>query len=135
MKIGMELPFTLDNKRINTYLKFDFWKVPFWTLEKVHFWFLKKTPQKIVFFMFRLWFSFKNNRRTNGLLVGIFENAKKNLINCQKRPKWRFWRSITFFCAFSKILTKRTFVHLLFLKLNQSQNTKNRNNLGFSSKT
>ena len=31
---------------------------------------------------------------------------------------------ITFFCAFSKIPTKRTFVCLLFLKLNQSRNSK-----------
>ena len=29
-----------------------------------------------------------------------------------------------FFCAFSKKPTKRTFVRLLFLKLNQKQNTK-----------
>ena len=50
--------------------------------------------------------------------------TKKSIINCQIRPKWHFWQSITFFCVFSKIPTKRTFVHLLFLKLNQSQNTK-----------
>ena len=30
----------------NTNLKFDILKVPFWTPEKVHFWFLKKTPKK-----------------------------------------------------------------------------------------
>ena len=47
---------------------------------------------------------------------------KKTVINRQKRPKWCFWQSITFLCAFSKILTKRAFVRLLFLKLNQSQN-------------
>ena len=42
-------------------------------------------------------FSFKINRRTNVILISIFKNAKKNVINCQKRPKWRFWRSRTFF--------------------------------------
>ena len=31
----------------------------------------------------------------------------------------------TFFCAFSKIPTKRKFVRLLFLKLNQFRNTRN----------
>ena len=40
-----------------------------------------------------------------------------------------------FFCAFSKILTKRTFVRLLFLKLIQSRNTKKKILEGFSSKT
>ena len=69
-------------------------------------------------------FSFWNNKHTNVILIKIFENAQKSVINRQKRPKWRFWRSITFFCAFSKIPTKRTFVRLLFLKLNQGRNTK-----------
>ena len=54
----------------------------------------------------------------------VLKTHKKTVMNRQKRPKWCFWRSITFFCAFSKIPTKRTFVHLLFLKLNQSRNTK-----------
>ena len=40
-----------------------------------------------------------------------------------------------FFCAFSKIPTKRTFVVLLFLKLYQSRNTKKNFWGGFSSKT
>ena len=44
--------------------------------------------------------------------------------NCPKLPKWCFWQLIAFFHAFSKIPTKRTFVLLLFLKLNQSWNTK-----------
>ena len=44
----------------------------------------------------------------------------KKVNNRQKRPKWRFLRLIAFFSAFSKMLTKRTFVRLLFLKLNQS---------------
>ena len=54
----------------------------------------------------------------------FFLTHQKTVINSQKQPKWRFWRSIILFCAFSKIPNKRTFVRLLFLKLNQSQNTK-----------
>ena len=69
-KIGMKLPFTLKSKCRNTNLKFDFKKVPLWTPKKVHFWFLKKIPQKIVFFVFR------HKKRTNLLLVGTFENAQ-----------------------------------------------------------
>ena len=47
MKIGMELPFTLNKKHANTNVKFNFLKVPFWTPEKVRFWFYKTTPQNI----------------------------------------------------------------------------------------
>ena len=122
MKIGKELPFTLKNKRRNTNLKIDLLKVPFWTPEKVHFWFSKKTPQKICFFVFWPWFSFKNNRRTNFLLVGSFENTQKKVIDRQKRHFGCFWRLITFFRAFSKILIKLTCVCLLFLKLKQKKN-------------
>ena len=45
MKIGMELPFTLKKRR-NTNLKIDFLKVPFWTPEKVCFWFFVENPPK-----------------------------------------------------------------------------------------
>ena len=85
----MKLPFTLKNKRRNTNLKFDFLKLPFWTTDKVHFWFLKKTPLKNVFFVFWLWFSFKNNRRTNVLLVVILKTHKKSYWP-SKTPFWLF---------------------------------------------
>ena len=102
-----------------------------------------KTHKQIFFFVFRLCFSFKNNRRTNVHLVSIFENTlKKSYLSktpfrpfLAKRPKWRFWWLIAFFSAFSKILTKRTFVHLLFSNLNQSPNTENKFFGVFSSKT
>ena len=68
-------------------------------------------------------FSFWKNRDTNVLLVSIFKNAWKKIINFQKWPEWRFWLLITFFSAFSKIPNKITIVCLLFLKLNQSRNT------------
>ena len=49
---------------------------------------------------------------------------EKKVINFQKWSKWRFWQLITFFGVFSKIPNKITIVCLLFLKLNQSWNTK-----------
>ena len=56
-------------------------------------------------------------------------------MNRQKQPKWRFCQSRTFFCAFSKLLTKRTFVRLLLLKLNLSRNTKKNKFWGIFFKT
>ena len=44
------------------------------------FWFLKKNPQSNFFFVFQLWFIFKNNKHTNVLLAGIFENELKKLL-------------------------------------------------------
>ena len=76
------------------------------------------------FFNFFLCFSFWNNRCKNVLLVSIFENAWKKVINFQKPQKWHFVGLITFFGAFSKLPNKITFVCLLFLKPNQSQNRK-----------
>ena len=66
---------------------------------------------QFLFFIF-FCFSFQNNRRTNKILVSIFEISQKIFINCQKPPKWHFWQSITYFSVLSKIPTKRTFVHL-----------------------
>ena len=80
---------------------------------KFEIWVLKTTildPQKSAFFVFdeippnnifcrvsRPWFSFKNNRRTNVLLVSIFENALKKAISRQIRHFDRFWQLLTFF--------------------------------------
>ena len=50
--------------------------------------------------MFHLWFSFKNSRHTNVLLVVIFETAQKKVVDHQKRHFCRFWWLITFFCIF-----------------------------------
>ena len=60
----------------------------------------------------------------------FFKMHEKKVINFQKWPKWRFWRLITFFGAFSKIPNKITIVCLLFSKLNQSRNTKKQFFLG-----
>ena len=91
----------LKNKQRNTNLKFDFEKVLFWTPEKVHFWFFKKTPQNNFFCVFWLWFSFKNNRHTNALLVGIFKNTQKKVLTVKNAILASLWRLITFFlCVF-----------------------------------
>ena len=55
-----------------------------------------------MFFISLFCFSFKNNRRTNVVLVNIFENALKKVNNRQKRPKWRFWQLIAFLVHFQK---------------------------------
>ena len=81
--------------------------------------FWRKTPQNM-FLLFRLWFSFKNNRRTNVLLVDFFENAKK-VIDHQKRHFGHFWWIITVFV----ILIKITLVCILFLKLKQKKICRN----------
>ena len=92
--------------------------------QKARFWFLKKNHKKLVF-MFWLWFSLKKNRRTNVLLVGIFVKALKKLLAITNAILAAFWQLLTFFSAFLKILTKTTFVSLLFLKLKQKKIWKN----------
>ena len=49
----------------------------------------KENPPNKIFFVFWLWFSFKDTRRTNVLLVGIIENAHKNLLR-KFLPFWEF---------------------------------------------
>ena len=85
--------------------------------------FAEKPPQNF-FLRVSLWFSFKNNRWANVLLVNIFENAIKKTISCQKRHFGCFWRLLTFFSTLKKILIKTTFVRLLFSKLKQKKNVK-----------
>ena len=85
---------------------------------------MKQKPFKIFFHIF-FCFSFKNSRLTNVVLVNIFKNALKKVNNCQKTAKMAFVMANSFFSAFTKIPTKRTFVRLFFFKLNQSQNIKN----------
>ena len=102
LKIGMQLPFTLENKRKNKILKFGLIKRPFWKpLKKCVFGFWRKPPKIFFFFVFQLWFSFKNKRCTNVLLVAIFENTQTKVINCQKHHFGRFWQLImVLFCVF-----------------------------------
>ena len=49
VKIGTKLPLTIKNKRRNTNLKFEFQNYFIFTLEKAHFWFLKKNTHKKFF--------------------------------------------------------------------------------------
>ena len=68
------------------------------------------TVSKKFVFVFQLSFSFKNNRRTNILLVGIFENALKKVVDHQKHHFGSFWRLIIY-----------SIVRLLFLQMNQKK--------------
>ena len=52
----------------------------------------------------------------------VFFKKSKKVINCQKRHFYCFLKQITFFPTFSKILTKRPFVPLLFQKLKHKKN-------------
>ena len=52
----------------------------------------------------------------------VFLKTHKKAISRQKRHFWRLL--IFFFSAMKKILTKTTFVRLLFLKLKQKKNVK-----------
>ena len=51
----------------------------------------------------------------------FLKNALKKAISRQKRHFGCFLRLLTFFSALKKLLTKTTFVHLLFLKLKQKK--------------
>ena len=66
----------------------------------------------------------------------FWKRTKKPLLTAKNGQNGVFDCQLLFFCMLSKIPTKRTFVRILFLKLNQSQNTKKNFFLwGFSSKT
>ena len=130
MKIGKEFPFTL--KEQTQKYKFEIWILKSTILDprKSAFLVFEENPQQNLFFVFWLLFSFKNNRRTNVLLGGIFENAQKKLLTIKNT----FLAVKNFFCAFSKILMKITFVCLLFLNLKQKKNMKKNLFYGFFSK-
>ena len=102
--------------------KFEIWLLKSTILDhqKSAFLVFEENSRKIFFFVFLLWFSFKNNRRTNVLLVAIFENAKKSYWP-SKTPFWLFLGVNNGFCEFSKILIKITVLCLLFLKLKQKK--------------
>ena len=101
VKIGMELPFTIKNKRRNIY-KFEIWLLKSTVLDprKSEFLVYEENPQTNFFCMFRLWFSFKNSRHINVLLVCIFANAQKKLL----MSKTQFWPFLAvnsgFLCVF-----------------------------------
>ena len=86
VKIGMKLPFTYIKKQTHKY-KFKISVLKTSILDPRFYFFEQKTPPKKLFFVFRLWFSFKNNGLTNVLLVGIFENAPKKVIDRKMKNK------------------------------------------------
>ena len=117
----MELPFTIKNKHRSTNLKFDFLKVPFWTPQKVCFWFLKKPPPQNFFFVYGFDSALKTTDAQMFFWPVFLKTHKTKVIDRQKRHFCCFWRLITVFCAFSKRLIRITFVGLLFLKLKQKK--------------
>ena len=57
---------------------------------------------------------------TQMIFWSVFLKTHKTVINRQKRPKWHFWQSITFFVRFKKYQPTnqpRTFERLWFFKL------------------
>ena len=114
VKICMELPLTLENKCRNAK---NFKKVPYWYRTILDPWksvFLvfEENPKKKFSFVFPLWFSFKNNRRTNvfGLL---FLNTQKKSLFLKIPIKITFVRRIVF-KATKKQNIKKNFFHFLF---------------------
>ena len=85
---------------------------------------MKQKPKHKYFLMFFFCVALKTNDTHTYVVLVIFLNALKKVNNSKKLIKWHFWQLIAFFSAFSKILTKRTFMRQLFLKLNHSRNTK-----------
>ena len=76
------------------------------------------------FFLIFLVLAFKTIN-TQMLFLSVFlKTQKKTLLTAKNGQNCVFDSHKLVFGVFSKILTKRTFVHLLFLKLNQSRNTK-----------
>ena len=94
----------------------------FWHPKKCIFGYRRKPPQKNIF-VFWLWFSFKNNRHANVLLVSIFENAPKSYWS-SKTPFWPFLAVNNVFLCVFKNTVQITSVRLLFLKLKQKKNFK-----------
>ena len=131
VKIGKEFPFTLKEQTQKYKFEILILKSTILDPRKSAFLVFEENPQQNLFFVFWLLFSFKNNRRTNVLLGGIFENAQKKLLTIKNT----FLAVKNFFCAFSKILIKITFVCLLFFNLKQKKNMKKNLFYGFFFKT
>ena len=75
----------------------------------------QKKTKNVFFFLFRLRFSLKNNRRKNVLLVGIFENALKKNYQPSKTLVLLFFAVINFFqCIFKNIDQNNIFVSIVF---------------------
>ena len=80
VKIDMKLHFT-RSKAEKQIRNLSFKNYYFGPLKSAFLVFVEKPPPQICFFfVFRLWFGFKNIRHTIGLLAGIFENAQKKFL-------------------------------------------------------
>ena len=108
--------FLLHKERTQKY-KFEIWLLKSIILDpqKSAVWVFEENPQKNVFFVFRLWFSFKNNRCTNVFLASIFENAQKKVMDHQKRHFGCFWQLITvFWCVLKNTDQNNICVSIVF---------------------
>ena len=79
----------------------------FWTPEKARFWF--EHPRTNLFFVFLLWFSFKNNRRTNVLCVSIVFKAKTKE-KCEEKNLFRIFSKLKGACLGVNQLKKTNYV-------------------------
>ena len=101
MKIAMKLPFTIKNKRRKTNFKFELKKTTILDTQKSVFLVFEENPPTNFLFVFWLWFSFKNIRRTNFLSIGIFENAQQKSYWPSKTQFWLFLAvNNIFWCVF-----------------------------------
>ena len=83
--------------------------------------FEKKTVKKCFFifffcFSFLIWFVLALKTIDAQMLFwSVFlKTHKKTVINRQKRPKWRFWQSITFLCVFKNTDQKNICASIVF---------------------
>ena len=108
-KIDVKLPFTIKNKRSNTNFKFEFQNYFIFTPNKHIFGFWRKTPKNTFSLCFGSDLALKA-MNTQLLFCSVFlKTHLKKVNNHQKHHFGHFKKLITFFHAFLKILTKRTF--------------------------
>ena len=81
---------------------------------KSEFLVFKENPQKKFFLLFRLSFRFINTRRTNVLLVGIFENVQQKLLTIKTAIFGHFWRLKTIFVRFQNTDQNNMCVSIVF---------------------
>ena len=107
VKIGLKLIFTIKNRRKHTNLKLSLKTILFWPPKSMILVFEETPPKKKNSSCFGFYSALKSID-TQMFFWLVFLKTHKKVIDCQKRHFGRFWRLITFFCEFSKILIKRT---------------------------
>ena len=114
---------TFYNKEQTQKSKYEIWVLKTTILDPWKSMFFMKTEkltQFFFFFVFRHWFSFKNNRHTNVLLEGIFENA----LLAVKNAILTVLAFINFFVHFQKYWLKQHFWVNCFLRWSRKKKSK-----------